>query len=171
MTRSAKTIADALAEMPAVAQLLGRLQISQSVARTLAAASPPIGGGFDPLRPGACELRGGLLLLTAISPAQAAKLRQEFPRMQKLLERQGLELNEIRVRIQPAHLPYPEQVINGAQVRAPDEAPSALPKRSRDVAAPLRFAEELALTLADSPLRDAIERLRATLRAGLTRNR
>lgn len=171
MTRSAKTLADALAEMPAVAQLVARLQISQSVARILAAASPPIGGGFDPLRPGVCELRGGLLVLTAVSPAQAAKLRQEFPRMQKLLERQGLELNEIRVRIQPAHLPYAEQVSSGAHACAADEAASAQPKRPLDVAAPLRFADELALTLGDSPLRDAIERLRATLRADLTRSR
>jgi hypothetical protein len=91
--------------------------------------------------------------------------------MQKLLERQGLELNEIRVRIQPAHLPYAEQVSNGTDACTADEAASAQPKRSLDVAAPLRFADELALTLGDSPLRDAIERLRATLRADLTRSR
>jgi hypothetical protein len=171
MTRSAKTLADALAEMPAVAQLLARLQTSQSVARILAGASPPIGGGFDPLRPGACELRGGLLVLTAVSSAQAAKLRQEFPRLKKLLKRQGLELNEIRVRIQPTYLPYCEPVSNGAQVLAGDEVASTSPRRPRSFEAPLRFADELALTLRDSPLRDAIQRLRATLRADLTRNR
>ncbi|GAB4473305.1 MAG: hypothetical protein OHK0044_17430 [Burkholderiaceae bacterium] len=171
MTRSAKTLAEALAEMPAVAQLLSRLQGSQSVARMLAAASPPIGGGFDPLRPGVCELRGGLLLLTAISQAQAAKLRQEFPRMQTLLKKQGLELNEIRVRIQPALLPYREEASGAPQVFDAQEATRASSGPVLDFVAPLRFADELVLTLKDSPLRDAIERLRATLRADLTRNR
>lgn len=171
MTRTAKTLADALAEVPAVAQLLSRLQTSQSAARILAAASPPIGGGFDPLRPGVCELRGGLMLLTATSPAQAAKLRQEFPRLQKLLKQQGLDLNEIKVRIQPAHLPYREEVSATAQVATPVDAASNSPPPERDLSAPLRFADELALTLHDSSLRAAVEQLRATLREALTRNR
>ena len=171
MTRHAKTLADALDETPAIAQLLSRLHASQSVARILAAASPPIGGGFDPLRPGACELRGVLLLLTATSSAQAAKLRQECPRLQKLLTQQGLDLSEIKVRIQPAHLPYREEASSATEVRTVDEAPRQLAERTKSIAAPLRFADELALTLSDSPVRQAIERLRAVLRAGLTRSR
>lgn len=171
MTRTAKTLADALAEVPAVAQLLSRLQTSQSAARILAAASPPIGGGFDPLRPGVCELRGGLLLLTATSPAQAAKLRQELPRLQKLLKQQGLDLNEIKVRIQPAHLPYREEVSGPPQVLAAPNSAQPATDRTDDIAAPLRFADELALTLPDSPLRDAVQQLRAALREELTRNR
>lgn len=164
MTRTDKTLAAALAEVPAVAELLSRLQASQSAARILASASPPIGGGFDPLRPGACELRGGLLLLTATSPAQAAKLRQELPRLQKLLEQQGLDLNEIKARIQPAPLTYREEVSAPARfVATPDPARPAA-DRASEIAAPLRFADELALTLPESPLRDAVERLRATLR-------
>jgi hypothetical protein len=171
MTRDAKTLADALAETPAAAQWLSRLRASQSVARLLAAASPPVGGGFDPLRPGACELRGGLLLLTATSPAQAAKLRQEFPRLQKLLNQQGLELSEIRVRLQPARTSYREEASAAAQVPAPAEADESLTTPARDVTAPLRFADELALTLRDSPLRTAVENLRSKLREALTRSR
>ncbi|MFN3567146.1 MAG: hypothetical protein ACK4V1_14320 [Burkholderiaceae bacterium] len=171
MTRRAKTLADALDETPAIAQLLSRLHASQSVARIMAAASPPIGGGFDPLRPGACELRGGLLLLTATSSAQAAKLRQECPRLQKLLTQQGLDLNEIKVRIQPAPLPYREEATRATQVRTADESPRQLAERTKSIEAPLQFADELALTLTDSPVRQAIERLRAVLRAGLTRSR
>lgn len=171
MTRSAKTLADALAETPAAAQLLARLRASQSVARLLAAASPPIGGGFDPLRPGVCELRGGLLLLTATSPAQAAKLRQEFPRLQKLLKQQGLDLNEIKVRLQPAHVSYREEASATPQVPTLAAATSDSSRSQTDLAAPLRFADKLALTLRDSPLRVAVEHLRATLREALTRNR
>lgn len=171
MTRSAKTLADALAETPAAAQLLARLRASQSVARLLAAASPPIGGGFDPLRPGVCELRGGLLLLTATSPAQAAKLRQEFPRLQKLLKRQGFDLNEIKVRLQPARMPYREEVSTTAQVPTPADATSDSARSQSDLTAPLRFADELALTLRASSLRAAVESLRATLREALTRSR
>lgn len=171
MTRSPKTLADALAEMPAAVQLLSRLRASQSVARLLASASPPIGGGFDALRPGVCELRGGLLLLTATSPAQAAKLRQEFPRLQKLLKQQGLDLNEIRVRLQPAHTFYREGASPSAQVPTSAEATSNSLGPERDLSGPLRFADELALTLRDSSLRAAVEHLRATLREALTRNR
>ncbi|MEW5882100.1 MAG: hypothetical protein AB1761_16850 [Pseudomonadota bacterium] len=171
MTRRAKTLADALDETPAIAQLRSRLRASQSVARLLAAASPPIGGGFDPLRPGVCELRGGLLLLTATSSAQAAKLRQECPRLQKLLTQQGLDLNEIKVRIQPARMPYREEATCTTQVHTVGEAPRQVADRTKDISAPLRFADELALTLSDSPVRQAIERLRTALRAGLTRSR
>lgn len=171
MTRRAKTLADALDETPAIAQLLSRVHASQSVGRALAAASPPIGGGFDPLRPGACELRGGLLLLTATSSAQAAKLRQECPRLQKLLTQQGLDLNEIKVRIQPAHLPYREEATRLTQVPPSAESTRGPADVNKRMAAPLRFADELALTLGDSPVKQAVERLRSALRAGLTRNR
>jgi hypothetical protein len=171
MTRPSKTLADALGETPTIAQLLSRVHASQSIARTLAAASPPIGGGFDPLRPGACELRGGLLLLTATSSAQAAKLRQECPRLQKLLTHQGLDLNEIKVRVQPAHLPYREEATRATQVWASAESPRRSADPTKDLTAPLRFADELALTLGDSPVKQAVERLRAALRAGLTRSR
>lgn len=170
MTRSAKTLADALAETPATARLLSRLQASQSVARLLAAAEPPIAGGFDPLRPGVCELRGGLLLLTATSAAQAAKLRQEFPRLQKILKQQGLDLNEVKVRIQAARLLYREEASATARVATPGDTTPSSRTTDRDLSAPLRFADELALTLSDSSLRRAVERLRATLRKKLPRN-
>lgn len=171
MTRRAKTLADALDETPAIAQLRSRLHASQSVARLLAAASPPIGGGFDPLRPGVCELRGRLLFLTATSSAQAAKLRQECPRLQKLLTQQGLDLNEIKVRIQPAHLPYRDEATHTTQVRSGAGSPRQLADLTKNMSAALRFADELALTLSESPVRQAIERLRTALRAGLTRSR
>jgi hypothetical protein len=171
MSRSAKTLADALAEMPAAAELLARLQASQSVAQALVSASPPIGAGFDPLRPGACELRGGLLLLTATSPAQAAKLRQEFPRLQKLLKQQGLDLTEIKLRLQPAPKSYREEVSGGAQVSGPSDVDSEPIRGAAEYAAALRFAEELVLTLSDSPLREAVEHLRATLSRQVTKSR
>lgn len=171
MTRSAKTLADALAETPAAAALLARLQASQFAARALAAADPPIGAGFDPMRPGACELRDGLLLLTASSAAQASKLRQEFPRLQKLLTQQGLELNEIRLRLQPAHMSYREKASARAQVSGAPSASSEPAQSPGDCAAALRFADELALTLKDSSLREAVEHLRSTLRRRLTQSR
>jgi hypothetical protein len=171
LSRNAKTLADALAEMPAAAELLARLHASQSVARTLAAAAPPIGAGFDPLRPGACELRGGHLLLTVTSPAQAAKLRQEFPRLQKLLKQQGLDLTEIRLRLQPAHKSYREEVSSEAQVSRRADEPADSARGCAERSAALRFADELALTLPDSPLRAAAERLREMLRRQVTKSR
>jgi hypothetical protein len=171
LSQTAKTLAAALADEPAAAALLARLQASRDAARRIAGADAVHAAGFDPTEPGACELRDGALLLTANSAACAAKLRQGLPALQKLLQQQGLEVIELRVRIQPARMNYREGASRESSQEAAPGAVSASPKTLAEIKARLAFADKLALTLSDGPLRDAAVRLRAALRRSLTQSR
>ncbi|HEU0201184.1 MAG TPA: hypothetical protein VFR86_12205 [Burkholderiaceae bacterium] len=151
----AKSLAAALASSPA-AGLLQRVALSAQVAGVLRTA-PALPPGFDPCSPGICELRDSVLWLAARSPAEAAKLRQALPGLQKLLLRNGFEVNEIKVRLQPDLTAY--------QTRGSSAATDAHgPSTSASTAAPLAFAEKLAAMLPPSGLRDAANALATRLR-------
>jgi hypothetical protein len=157
--RGAKSLADALASSPA-GNLLHRVAQSAELAKVIKGARglPP---DFDPNAPGICELRDSVLWLSAHSPAQAAKLRQSLPGLQQLLLRHGFEVIEIRVRIQPGLTAY-QGSVSGPQPAHVDAEAAA--RAGLDQQAPLEFAEKLALTLRDSPLRAAARSLADRLR-------
>lgn len=151
----ARPLADALRDSPEAARLLARWETTQRIAHRLVPACRSLASGFDPLVPGRCEWRDGVLWLAASSTAQAAKLRQATPRLLTALDGEGVQVYEIRVRVEAGISGYPEE--------------GTAPPSSRD-AAWLRPAEsagavlgELALTVRESPLKRALERLAATL--------
>jgi hypothetical protein len=166
--RAPKSLFDALSDSPATASLLARLAASERAARILAAAvSVP---GWNPLHPGHCELRDRTLLLRAASSALAAKLRQSFPSMLGALQRQGVEVIEIRVRVQPERMGYPESGSTQHVVAPMDKNGAAAPRNTPSKLAAQDFADKLALTLTDSPLRVAATKLSRSLRNGSKRD-
>ena len=155
MSSPAKPLAEALRDAPEAARLLARWEATQRAARSLAPVCRSLASGFDPLVPGRCELRDGVLWLSASSTAQAAKLRQSTPRLLTAMGSEGIQVYEIRVRVEPGITGYPEQgttppsSIDAGWLRPGAKAGETVGK--------------LALTFADSPLKRAVERLAATL--------
>jgi len=165
----ARSLADALADSQA-GPLLARIARAQRISRTLAHVVAPLAPDFDVTDLSACELREGVLLLNARSAAQAAKLRQGVPGMLRLLHQTGAQVTEIRVRVQPARMTYPEQANDLSQVSAreqrkgsPSEITDAAQSAPHLVAGARSLASTLASGLPDSPLKRAAERLQAAL--------
>lgn len=161
-----RSVAQALAESPAAA-LVRRAADSQRLARALAAADTSL--PFDPLTPGACELRGSTVLMTVASPAVAAKLRQRLPQLTALLHRQGFELTEIKVRLQPARTSYRTGGSGQSECNGITHSRDGLNERRSNLTAALDLAEKLALTLPSSPVGQAAHRLAESLRNRLAR--
>ncbi len=154
---SGKTLAEALAESPAAA-LIARCERADLAARLILAAldeSSTRPGQSPTIR---CEIREHILLIFATSVAQAAKLRQAVPGLLAVLQARGLDLSEIRVRVQPS--------LSAEPTGGTPDQPSAAPNvgQFRPSAAALRLAEDLAVNLRPSPLRDAAQRLARRLR-------
>jgi hypothetical protein len=171
MSPTARSLGQALADAPAAAALMARVAASQRAAGIVAPVCAELTPEYDPNRPGACELREGVLRLYVRSNAQSAKLRQATPRLLQSLHRQGLEVSEIRFAIQPPGA-------SEASAAAPGTDPrEALPRgelereAARSLQAPLAFARKLALTLPTGALREAAGRLDASLRRRLARMR
>lgn len=156
MSRPSRPLADALRDAPEAARLLARWEASQRVARSIAPVCRSLASGFDPLLPGRCELRDNVLMLTASSTAQSAKLRQVSPRLLSTLSAEGIQVYEIRVRVQPGFMGYPEQ---GSAKPSSEDAAWLHPAPSAG-----EVVEKFALTVRESPLKHAAERLAATLR-------
>jgi hypothetical protein len=148
-------VADALRDSPEAARLLARWETTQRVAHRLAPVCRSLASGFDPLAPGRCEWRDGVLWLAASSTAQAAKLRQATPRLLTTLDGEGLRVYEIRVRVEPGITGYPEE-----GTRPPSSSSATWLRPAESAGETVR---ELALTVRDSPLKRAIERLAGTL--------
>jgi hypothetical protein len=165
-----RRIASALTDSPA-ATLVQRWRTSMDAGNAIAAAAARLAPDFDASRPGACELRDGNLYLLPTTTAQAAKLRQGLPNLQKILQQQGFEVIGIRIRVQPARLHYPEAVSRHAQVGATDDAGLHRSSSADSLHASLRFADKLALTLPESPLRSAAIRLGERMRKALAKTR
>ena len=103
-----------------------------------------------------CALRDGVLWLTASSTAQSAKLRQATPRLLSTLGGEAIQVYEIRVRVEPGITGYPEQ---GS---SPPSSTDAAWLRPSSAAADT--ISKFALTVRESPLKRAAERLAETLR-------
>ena len=156
MSSPAKPLAEVLRNAPEAARLLARWEATQRAARSLAPVCRSLASGFDPLDPGRCELRDGVLWLTASSAAQSAKLRQAIPRLLTTLGGEGIQVYEIRVRVEPGITGYPEQ---GSTPPSSLDAGWLRPASSAG-----ETVGKLALTVRESPLKRAIERLATTLR-------
>lgn len=156
MSSPARPLSDVLRDAPEAARLLARWETTQRIARSIAPVCRSLASGFDPLLPGRCELRDQLLWLTASSTAQSAKLRQATPRLMATLGAEGIQVYEIRVRVQPGFTGYPEQ---GTTKGSSEDAAWLRPAPSAG-----ETMDSLALAVRESPLKHAVERLAATLR-------
>lgn len=163
MTPTLRRLQDALAQSEAGSTLLHRYSASQRAAAAIEAECQNIVPDFRPTRSGSCELRGTTLRLNAAQPAQVAKLRQAVPSLLRLLRQHGLDVIEIKIGVQPRALTSSVR----RQVSLPAAGVPQLPGIS-DVGHPqiksaLDFARKLALTLPESPLRAAAQRLASKL--------
>ena len=159
MSSPARLIATALRDSPQAASLIARWEATQRAALAIAPACRLV-AGFDPLDPGVCELRGETLWLSLPSPSHSAKLRQATPRLLSTLAADGVKVNEIKTRVQPAVTSYPGD-------GRPDPSSGAsrgLPWPGNNEGSATAVAS-LADSVGESPLKKAAERLAATLRA------
>lgn len=156
MSDPAQPLSSVLRSSPEAARLLARWEASRRAARVIAPVCRSLASGFDPLLPGQAELRDAVLWLTASSTAQAAKLRQATPRVLSALAVEGIQVYEVRVRVQPGATGYPEQ---GSKPASSSDAAwlQPGPGASEEV-------DQLARNVRESPLRRAVERLAATLK-------
>ena len=171
MTPSPRRLSDALARSEAGSALLQRHRASQRAAAVIESECQSIVPEFQSTRSGGCELRGTTLRVNASQPAQVAKLRQAVPRLLRLLQHQGLDVIEIKISVQP-------RALSSSVRRQAGEAPAAGPTAPQSggpvpsqVKSALEFARKLALTLPESPLRAAAQRLATTLSGRLARMR
>jgi hypothetical protein len=169
MQMRARSLAEALEASPDLASVFRDLERARRVVRLLADAVKP--AGIELLAPGACNWRSSQLTLSVATTSQAAKLRQLLPTLETRLHNNGFEGIQIRVRVQPDAIAYPiggqsaatslsrsKTVVNSPQLREPTEAE-------------LRFAEKLAQTDLDGPLKAAAQRLRTVLAGRLPKSR
>jgi hypothetical protein len=171
MNPSARRIDQILTDTPLAATLLARLAAGRQAARLIAPICAEVAPDFDPLRPGTCDLRGGVLRIWLRSSAHSTKLRQAIPRLLAALQSNSLEVSEIRVGVQLARLR--EKGPDKARIGATD-ALSAHPKKldeRKSVIEMRGFSRQLALTLPDSELRRAIARFGRSIDAKLARMR
>ncbi|HTT10180.1 MAG TPA: hypothetical protein VMG60_04750 [Burkholderiaceae bacterium] len=166
----ARSLEQALADSPAAA-LVHRAAESQRVAVALAGAGVSLPPNFDALQPGTCEVRDATLVLFVGSPALAAKMRQSLPQLLAFLNRQGFDLTEIKLRLQPERLSYREP--SGEETMKRDARGEFADSRQAapDAASALGLAEKLALTLPDSGVGRAAQRLADRLRARVAQTR
>jgi hypothetical protein len=152
---SARAIAEALRESPGAAALLARWETSQTISRLLAPVARSVAPGMDLLAPGRCELRDGVLWIAVDSAAESAKLRQATPRLLAALSTHGLQVYEIKTRVQAGGTSYPGQ---GREEASSTGLPfAAVTDRG------VRAVEHAAEGLPDSALGRALRRLATTL--------
>jgi hypothetical protein len=157
-----RSLEQALASSPAAA-LVRRVADSQRVATALAGAGIALPPNFDALQPGTCELRATTLVLFVGSPALAAKMRQSLPQLLAWLNRQGFELTEIKLRLQPERMSYRESPEEAASPADSVERSTNTARFTPNFLGALGLAEKLALTLPDTGVGRAAERLAARL--------
>jgi len=141
--------------------LLSRLAQHQRIGACIAEALGSLAEDTGCAGAGAIEQRGTLVLLRVSTTASAAKLRQTVPKILIHLQRRGIQVTEIRVKVQPAAFLQP---INGNDP-AHDEAlsPHSPAGRGVDPGHARALADALSSTLPESPLQRAAERLRKAL--------
>jgi len=155
MSNPARTVADALREAPGAAGLLARCEAARTIGRVLSPVVQTIAPGIVLTVPGRCELRDGIVWIAVESAAESAKLRQATPRLLAALSAHGLEVYEIKTRVQAGGTSYPGQ---GMAAPSSPGDPFA-PVTDQGVGAVKRAAR----ALPDSPLRRALQRLAMTL--------
>lgn len=158
MPTTPRLLAAVLRDSPEAASLLARWEATQRAALAIAPTCRSI-VGVDPLAPGVCELRGEVLWLSLPSPSASAKLRQATPRLLTNLAADGIRVYEIKTRVQPAVTSYPG---DGSLTPSSDSSSGIAWPRSDERA--VAAVAELAGSIGESPLREAAQKLAATLR-------
>lgn len=158
MPATARLIAAALRDSPEAASLLARWEATQRAAVAIAPTCRLV-AGFDPADPGVCELRGEILWLNLPSPSHSAKLRQAMPRLLSSLAAHGIKVNEIKTRVQPSVTSYP-----GDGRLAPSSDSSSGIDWPRNDERAVAAVANLASAIEESPLKEAAQKLAATLR-------
>jgi hypothetical protein len=141
--------------------LLTRLAQHQRIGACIAEALGPLAEDTGCAGAGAIEQRGTLVLLRVSTTASAAKLRQTVPKILGHLRRRGIQVTEIRVKVQPAAFLQPIDGNDPAQDRGLSPVPA--PRPGVDPAHARALADALSSALPESPLQRAAERLRKTL--------
>ena len=162
-----KSAAEALAEGP-IAGLLGQARLLGRVSAVVEAISRELAFSEDPLPPPRCAFDSGTLVITVSTPSHAAKLRQCKDRIDQALRERVPEVTGIRIRLQPGVPNYPKTVMGETKVTP---APASPTGDEPALAAAMQFANDLADSLHDSPLRDSALRLQARLRKMLAPTR
>ncbi len=157
-----KSAADALAGS-ALAGLIDKARLLDKISLTVAELSREAGPP-NTLPPTHCALERGTVIITVNTSSQAAKLRQRAAALTIALQNRLPEVTGIRIRLQPGLCARSETDI-GAPNSASSSPSDARPAPS--CAAALKFADQLARELHDSPLRQSALRLQASLRAKL----
>jgi hypothetical protein len=170
MLTAARSISAALRDSPA-APLLSRLEHMQALQQALGPSLAQIAPSLDLARAGAVELREATLILNTSSAAQAAKLRHAVPGILRFLHQRGAQVNHIQVRVQPTLSSERDGGTAPADGSLHANARESKVYASDNLQAALMAAEKLTLTISESPLRDAANRLLATLQRQLARSR
>jgi hypothetical protein len=171
MNPTARRIDQILTDAPIAATLLARLAAGRRAARAIAPVCAEVTPEFDPLRPGTCDLRGGVLRIWLPTNAQATRLRQALPRLAAALQGHGVEVSEIKVALQLGRVrerapSNPRNNAADASVRSAEQTGDR-----QKVLEIIDFSRKLALTLPDSELRRAIVRFGRSADARLARMR
>jgi hypothetical protein len=166
MSSSARLIAAVLRDSPQAASLIARFEATERAALAIAPACRAV-AGIDALKPGVCELRGETLWLSLPSPSHSAKLRQATPRLLSTLAADGFKVYEIKTRVQPAVTSYPGDGSLAPSSRSSGPSPGLPWPRSGEAAA--ASVAKLVDSVGESPLREAVMKLAATLRKRVSR--
>lgn len=158
-----RLLSDALHDS-AAGPLLGRLALTQRICALVVEAIGPPARESGCSRPDRVEQQGSTIVLRASTTATAAKLRQTVPRLLTHLQRRGIQVTQIRVKVQPVAFPGGQDIGTLEPISVPPGRPAAA--GGRDPTGPRALAEALSKALPDSPLRRAAERLRKRLDTG-----
>lgn len=171
MNPSSRRLDAILASAGPAAALLARLAAARRAGQAIAPLCAELSPGFDPGAPGACDVRERVLVLWPSSAAQCSKLRQSVPRLLARLQAEGMEVNEIKVVVQPGRiragaLAKPRKSTGTGHAGTLNPVPE-----SENLAGIGDFSRKLALALPNSPVGAAAGRLAAAVRARLARIR
>ncbi len=148
-----KPIQALMRENETIAPMMDRLKLVTRLQRILAEASPE--GVAAACR--IASLEGTTLVIAAANGAVATRLKQLSPLLlAKFQEKREVEVTAIRVLVQPEGSPYASAARPGKRVPVRGEA------------MPADMLDSLAATLADSPLKATMERIKSKRERALT---
>lgn len=171
MTQSARRLDRILTDVALAAALKARLAAARQAAEIIAPICAEVVPGFDPSRPGCCDLHGGVLRIRLPSSAHSTKLRQAAPRLLARLQGQGLEVNEIKVGVQLASLRWGNPVESPNSGGVMRDIDRSLTQSDLEMSRAIEFSRKLALTFPESDLGRAAARMAAAIAARLARIR
>lgn len=141
--------------------LLSRLAVHQRIGEYITETLGPLAQDTGCAQTGAIEQRGSTVVLRVSTTASAAKLRQTIPRILLHLQQRGVQVTEIRVKVQPAAAQQPSSGSDPVNVMVLTS--DSVSQSARNPAGARALADTLSRSLPDSPLQRAAERLRDCL--------